>query len=83
MASKYNDPTAVMQVVGCVFNNPQLLDITDKYSVVDEDFCDSFHKVVFGAIYKLHELGAKKITLQNIADFLSDSPKSEATYKQN
>ena len=38
MASKYNDPTAVMQVVGCVFNNPQLLDITDKYSVVDEDF---------------------------------------------
>ena len=83
MASKYNDPTAVMQVVGCVFNNPQLLDITDKYSVVDEDFCDSFHKVVFGAIYKLHELGAKKITLQNIADFLSDRPKSEATYKQN
>ena len=83
MASKYNDPTAVMQVVGCVFNNPQLLDITDKYSIVDEDFCDSFHKVVFGAIYKLHELGAKKITLQNIADFLSDRPKSEATYKQN
>ena len=30
MASKYNDPTAVMQVVGCVFNNPKLLDITDK-----------------------------------------------------
>ena len=83
MASKYNDPTATMQVIGCVFNNPQLLDITDKYSIVDEDFADSFHKVVFGAIYKLHELGAKKITLQNVADFLADRPKSEAIYKQN
>ena len=83
MASKYNDPTATMQVIGCVFNNPQLLDITDKYTIVDEDFSDSFHKVVFGAIYKLHELGAKKISLQNIADFLADRPKSEAIYKQN
>lgn len=83
MASKYNDPTAVMQVVGCVFNNPKLLDITDKYSIVDEDFSDSFHKVVFGAIYKLHELGANKISLQNVADFLADRPKSEAIYKQN
>ena len=83
MASKYNDPTATMQVIGCVFNNPQLLDITDKYSIVDEDFADSFHKVIFGAIYKLHELGAKTISLQNIADFLADRPKSEAVYKQN
>ena len=83
MASKYNDPTATMQVIGCVFNNPQLLEISDKYTIVDEDFSDSFHKVVFGAIYKLHELGAKKISLQNIADFLADRPKSEAIYKQN
>ena len=83
MASKYNDPTATMQVIGCVFNNPQILDITDKYSIVDEDFSDSFHKVVFGAIYKLHELGARKISLQNISDFLADRPKSEAIYKQN
>lgn len=83
MASKYNDPTATMQVIGCVFNNPNLLNITDKYSIVDEDFVDSFHKVVFGAIYKLHELGANQITLQNIADFLKDRPKSEAIYKQN
>lgn len=83
MPSKYNDPTATMQVIGCVFNNPSLLDITDKYSIVDEDFTDSFHKVVFGAIYKLHELGAKSISLTNISDFLSDRPKSEAIYKQN
>ena len=56
MASKYVDTTAIMQVIGCVYNNPKLLEFTDKYTVVDEDFADTFHKTVFGAIYKLHEL---------------------------
>lgn len=83
MPSKYNDPTATMQVIGCVFNNPGILDITDKYTIRDEDFVDQFHRVVFGAIYKLHELGAKSISLNNIMDFLSERPKSEAIYKQN
>lgn len=83
MASKYNDPTATMQVIGCVFNTPQLLDFTDKYIITDEDFVDNFHKTVFGAIYKIYELGAKKITLENIIDFLSTRPKSQAVFKQN
>ena len=83
MPSKYNDPTATMQVIGCVFNNPGILDITDKYTIRDEDFVDQFHRIVFGAIYKLHELGAKSISLNNIMDFLSERPKSEAIYKQN
>lgn len=83
MGSKYIDPTAIMQVIGCVYNNPQLLEITDKYSVVDEDFSDQFHKIVFGAIYKIHELGAKKITLESLSDFLSARPKHEAVFKQN
>ena len=83
MASKYIDPTATMQVIGCVFNTPQLLDFTDKYTITDEDFADNFHKTVFGAIYKIYELGAKKITLENINDFFNSRPKSQAIYKQN
>ena len=83
MASKYVDSTATMQVIGCVFNMPQLLDFTDKYTIVDEDFADPFHKIVFGAIFKLHELGATKITLETISDFLSSRQKSEAIYKVN
>ena len=83
MASKYNDPTATMQVIGCVFNAPQLLEFTDKYTITDEDFADNFHKTVFGAIYKIYELGAKKITLENINDFFNSRPKSQAIYKQN
>ena len=83
MPSRYNDPTAVIQVVGCVYNNPSLLEMSDKYIITDEDFSDDFHRIVFGAIYKLWESGAKKITLANIADFFSTRPKSEAIYKAN
>ena len=82
MASKYTDVVSIMQVIGNVFNNPQLLDFTDRYTVIEEDFPDEFHKIAFGAIYKLHELGADKITLENINDFLSSRPKSAAIFKQ-
>ena len=82
MSSKYVDVTAIMQIIGCVFNNPSLLDLTDKYKIVEEDFPSDFHKVAYGAIYKLHELGVKDITLENISDFLSTRPKSEAIFKQ-
>ena len=83
MASKYVDNTAIMQVIGCVFNTPQLLDFTDKYTITDEDFPDDFHRTVFGAIYKIHGLGAQHIGLENIADFFSSRPKSAAIYKTN
>ena len=83
MPSKYVDPTAITQVIGCVYNTPQLLDFTDRYTITDEDFADEFHRIIFGAIYKIHELGAQKITLENISDFLSSRPKYEATFKVN
>ena len=82
MASKYTDVSAIMQVIGCVFNHPSLLDATDKYFITDEDFPDIFHKTVFGAIYKIHELGASTITLENIYDFLSTRPKSQAIFSK-
>ena len=82
MASKYIDPISIIQVIGCVFNTPQLLDYSDKYTITDNDFADQFHKITFGAVYKLHELGAERITIENILDFLSTRPKSEAIFKQ-
>ena len=82
MSSKYVDTTAVMQVIGSVFKNPGLLSQTDKYTITEEDFDSDFHKVAFGAIYKIYELGADKVTLENISDFLSIRPQSEAIFKQ-
>lgn len=83
MASKYVDITSVVQIIGGVYNNPSLLDFSNEYTIVDEDFTEEFHRITFGAIYKLYELGAKSITLENISDFLSNRPKSEAVFKQN
>lgn len=81
MSSKYTDLSAVMQVIGCVYKNPALLDFNDKYTITDEDFSDNFHRIIFGTIYKLHELGASTVNLQAINDFLASRPKHDAVYK--
>ena len=83
MPSKYVDTTAILHVIGTTFNNLELLDCPDKYEIVDEDFVEDFHKITFGAIYKLHELGAKSITIENVVDYLSSRPKSYAKFKEN
>lgn len=82
MANKYVDTNAIIQVIGCIYNAPYLLDQEDKYSISEEDFPDSFHKVLFGTIYRLYELGAHEINLLSIEDYLKGRPKSEAIFKQ-
>ena len=80
MASKYIDTPSIVQVIGCVYKTPQLLDYSDKYTLTEEDFPDQFHKIVFGTIFKLHELGSERITVNNVLDYLSSRPKSEAIF---
>lgn len=80
MPSKYIDTSSIVQVIGCVYKTPQLLDYTDKYTLTEEDFPDQFHKIVFGTIYKLHELGSERITLNNVLDYLAARPNSEAIF---
>lgn len=82
MSSKYVDTKAICQVIAAVYKNPSLLD-NENYTITEDDFSDDFHKVVFGSIFKIHELGAKEITLDNISDFLSTRPKSLAIYQNN
>lgn len=81
MSSKYVDITAIINVIGNIYNHPSLLDYEDKYNLTEEDFPDKLYQIIFGSIYKLWEQGVKKITLQNISDFLASRPKSEAIYK--
>ena len=80
--SNYVDVTAIMQVIGCVYNTPQLLDYSDKYKITEYDFPNEFHRIVFGSIYKLHELGAETISIANIVDYLSTRPNSESLFKK-
>ena len=81
MSSKYVDTVSAMQVIGSVFQEPDLLDATDKYLITDEDFTDEFHKIIFGSIYKLYEAGAKNITIESINDFFFFFSKRKAIYK--
>ena len=82
MSSKYVDLTAIMQIIGCVFNNPSILSHDDKYKIYEEDFPDHFHKIVFGSIYKLYESGSNKITLNNIIDYLAGRPKNAQIFEK-
>ena len=81
--SKYEDRAAVNHLIGNIYNNPGLLDITDKYFFNEEDFTEDIKKVLFGSIYNLHLLGNTEINLTSIEDYLSQRPKSLAIYKAN
>jgi replicative DNA helicase len=83
MSSKYVDTSANMQVIGDVFINPSLLDLEDKYKFNEADFPQEFHRILFGSIYNLHQLGAKQISIEDIEKYLEQRPKKYAIYKLN
>lgn len=82
MASKYVDNTSIVQVVGCIYNNPMLLD-NDVYVISENDFPDEFHRVLIGSMFKLHEDGVMRFTLATINDYLENHPKYKAVYDLN
>ena len=81
--SKYVDTTAVINVLAGVYVDPSLLD-NESYHFNEEDFSDNeFHATLFGAIFNLHALGAKEITINAIEDYLEQRPKRKAIYQTN
>lgn len=82
-SNKYAEIPNLVQVIGCIFKNPKLLERDDKYKFNEQDFYDEFHQLVFGCMYNLWQLGAKEITLPAIEDYLTQRPKALAIYKTN
>lgn len=83
MASKYYDTSAVIQTIGCIFNKPEILE-NEKYTFSELDFENNeFHRIIFGTIFNLYQLGSKNISLAAIEDYLEQRPKKMATYKAN
>ena len=80
--ARYTDIPAVMQVIGSIYQNPSLLD-NEKYNFTEEDFTEDFHRIVFGSIYNLHQLGAEEININTITDYLETRPNKLATFKVN
>lgn len=81
--SRYIEITNLVQVIGCLYKKPSLIDQNDKYKFYEEDFYDDFHKIIFGSIYNIWLLGAKEITLPIIEDYLQQRPKALAIFKAN
>ena len=81
MSSKYNDINAVINVIGNIYNNVQLID-NENYTFNEEDFSLEFHRILFGTIYNLHKMGVNDISLTAIEDYLEQRPKKYAIYKQ-
>lgn len=79
---QYIDISAIVQVIGSIYKNPSLLD-NEQYFFHEEDFTEEFHKILFGSIYNLHQLGAKEISINTIEDYLAEKPKSLGVYKAN
>ena len=82
MISRYIDTPATIQVIGNIYNNPNILD-NEKYKFNEEDFPQDFHKIIFGTIFNLHQLGAKEISINTIEDYLYNRPTSYGIYQTN
>lgn len=82
MNKRYVDISAIIQVIGCIYQNPSLLD-NENYFFNEEDFTEDFHKILFGSMFNLHQLGTKNININTIEDYLKNRPKSLAIYKAN
>lgn len=82
MSSKYVDNAAITQIIGTVFNYPEILDEEDKYCINEEDFVEEFHKIVFGSILNIHN-NDSKVTIDTIIDYLASRPKFEVIFNKN
>ena len=80
-SSKYIDISSINQIIGCIYNNPKILDAADKYFFDENDFVEDLHKILFGTIYNLHQHGVKEVNLAAIEDYLEQRPKKMAEYK--
>lgn len=81
MGSQYYDVSSVVQVIGCTLKNPSLLDDEGKYFYNEADFANDFHRVVFGAINNLYQMGAKSVSCIDIENYFQDRPQSKAIYE--
>lgn len=79
---QYVDIAANMQVIGCVYQKPSLID-NELYSFTLRDFTEEFHKVVFGSIYNLYKLGAENIDAATIEHYLEQRPQKLAVFQAN
>lgn len=73
---------AVLQVIGCLSKAPYLL-LDDRYPLIQDDFPERFHKIVFTAVENLIKMGAQEITSISIDHYLANYPKQYKVFTDN
>lgn len=81
--AKYIDTNAVIQVLGCIYNDLSIFDQTETYKLSKADFSEEFHQKIFGALYAIYSAGAKEANIIALNDYFATHPKAEAIYKVN
>lgn len=70
MRSALTNKLGVLQVLGCLMNNP-LLFLNTEYRLEPDDFPERFHRIVFGGIEWLASQGAQKISPIDLDQFIA------------
>jgi len=65
---------SIFGVLGCLINNPDLLDDLDHPLKTDDFNCDMFYQIMYSLIYNLHSDNCKDITPMALEDALSNYP---------
>jgi replicative DNA helicase len=73
---------AVLQVIGCLTKAPYLL-LDDRYPLIQDDFPERFHKIVFTAVENLIKMGAQEITSISVDHYLANYPKQYKVFTDN
>lgn len=69
MKTNLVDKNAIMQVIGCLIRNPLLFSEVGNNLNID-DFDNNLTKSIFNAIYNLYQLGADKVNIVDIDNYL-------------
>lgn len=68
------DKQIVMQIFGCIMQQPSLLSEVENYSLIPSDFESSFEKYIFMSLANLHREGAETISIVDIDSYLAEKP---------
>lgn len=77
------DKTAIMQVFGCIMQEPLLLAQIDKYRLDINDFHSRFTKIIYSGLYNMYTDGARVITPLDIDNYLNTYKDLKIVFDEN
>lgn len=80
--SELYDKSAVLIVLGSLIKKPTLL-LDSKYNIVESDFAERFHKIIFSAIYNLFYSNVVNITPNEIDRYLTAFSAQKHIFDEN